>query len=507
MTEKFYITTPIYYVNSKPHIGHAYTSIVADIFTRYQKLLGAETYFLTGTDEHGQKIATSARERGISPKELCDEVSQTFRDLLPEINVENNQFIRTTDPEHKKVVQEALNYVHDKGLIYKQDYSGDYCQGCERYLDGDDLNSEGLCKDHLKAPEAITESNYFFKMSAFQDQLIKHIEDNPDFITPEQYRKETLGFLKEPLQDMCVSRSKERLTWGIEIPFDTEFVTYVWFDALLNYCSALGYKGADKFEKFWPEVHHLLAKDIVKTHCVYWPTMLMALDIPLPKRFLVHGYWLTGDHKISKSIKSEEEFVPLDLKDKVGPDPLRFFLAAAMSFGRDATFGEEIFKEKYNADLANNIGNLISRSTNLVAKNFDGKLPEAVFEKREEELFAALTQYWEDLKTQITNFELNKAADQITAMGRLVNKYIDEHEPWKMLKDESQREAAGRVLRAMCESIRFIAGAAQGFMPDISAKMLESLSEEPAKDLSFFVLGKMQAGSEITKCPPLFPRL
>jgi len=505
MTQEFYITTPIYYVNAKPHIGHAYTSIVADIFIRFHKLIGDDCYFLTGTDEHGQKIATSAREKGTSPQELCDEVSKLFQDLLPELHIENDQFIRTTDESHKKIVQQALQDVYDKGLIYKKDYSGKYCQGCERYLDEGDLDEEGCCKDHLNVPEEVSENNYFFKMSQFQDQLIQHIEDNPTFITPEQYRNETLGFLKEPLQDMCISRHKDRLTWGVEIPFDTDFVTYVWFDALLNYCSALGYKGNEKFEKYWPEVHHLLAKDIVKTHCVYWPTMLMALDIPMPKRFLVHGYWLMEDTKISKSLGNAVS--PLELKDEVGADPLRYFLAAAMTFGRDANFTMDLFRERYNADLANNLGNLVSRSLTLTVKNFDSKIPVASVGEKENELFSQLQKLWQELVEHIKNFQLGKAANTIPAMCGFVNRYIDEHEPWKMAKEEDKKEDLARVLKAQCESVRFIAGAIQSFMPEISQKILDCFGLQVPTGPEFFELGVLEEGSEIKKCPPLFPRI
>ncbi|MGE4157652.1 MAG: methionine--tRNA ligase [Planctomycetota bacterium] len=504
--KRFFITTPIYYVNSRPHLGHAYTSIVGDIFCRFHRLFGEETFFLTGTDEHGQKVASKAREEGKTPQAFADEVSALFKALLPKIHVEAQRFIRTTDAEHKRVVQAALVEIHAKGLVYSDDYEGDYCVGCERYLDADDLTADGLCKDHQKPPQKMKEKNYFFKMSAFQQRLVDHIKKDPSWIHPEQYRKEIESFLKAPLHDLCISRPKSRLDWGIEIPFDRDYVTYVWFDALLNYVSALGGKGAPDYQRLWPVVHHLMAKDIIKTHCVYWPCMLMALDIPLPSQFVVHGYWVVGQSKMSKSLGNVVD--PLAMGERCGFDPLRYVLASAMTFGSDADFTEEMFAERYNADLANNLGNLVSRTLTLVHKNRGGVAPsatsgpaEAALEK---DLVNLLDMQWEAVR----RFELHKAAGALKQMGDAVNKYVDTHEPWKLAKDPVRSDDLDRALLTMCRSLRFLAGAMHPVMPEISAKILGALGEREApRSREFFNFGALEPGRTLGTLGPLFPRL
>lgn len=493
-------------MNSKPHLGHAYTSIVGDIFCRFHRLFGEETFFLTGTDEHGQKVAAKAREEGKTPQAFADEVSALFRGLLPKIHVEAQRFIRTTDKDHVRVVQEALAEIHRKGLVYSDDYEGDYCVGCERYLDADDLTEDGLCKDHRKAPQKMREKNYFFRMSAFQQRLIDHIQAHPGWIHPEQYRREIESFLKAPLHDLCISRPKSRLDWGIEIPFDKDYVTYVWFDALLNYVSALGGKGAADYEKLWPSVHHLMAKDIIKTHCVYWPCMLMALEIPLPQQFVVHGYWVVGQSKMSKSMGNVVD--PLAMGDRCGFDPLRYVLSSAMTFGSDADFTQEMFAERYNADLANNMGNLVSRTLTLVHKNRGGTVPSGVPAQAEldleRDLQLLLNQQWEAVR----RFELHKAASGLKQMGDAVNKYVDTHEPWKLAKDPSRAADLDRVLLTMCRALRFLSGAMQPVMPEISAKILTALGEsQPPVSREFFKFDVLEPGRTLGALGPLFPRL
>lgn len=502
--DTYYFTTPLYYVNARPHIGHAYTTIVADVLTRFHRLFGADCFFLTGTDEHGENIAAKAAEAGLEPQDFVNGVSDEFKAAWKDLDIHYDRFIRTTDADHETFVQKMLQKIHDDGHIYRNDYTGRYCRGCERYLDDSDLDEEGRCRDHLKAPEEVSEANYFFRMSAFQDRLVRHIEENPEFIFPEAYRREVLGFLREPLHDLCISRPKARLTWGIDLPFDDDFVTYVWFDALLNYVSAHGGPGTGSHDRWWPDVHHLLAKDIVKTHCIYWPTMLMALGIDLPKKFVVHGYWNINSGKISKTVGNVVS--PLDLTERFGRDAVRYYLMAAMSFGQDADFTEELFVERYNADLANTLGNLASRTLTLTVKNFDGTVPASEPGVRERELMSELEGLRDRMHEDLRAFRLHKVAQSPVAMGKVVNRYIDEHEPWKLAKDPDRREDLARVLGMQCRCLRVIAGVVEPVMPDLSRRLFEALGE-PESTGGEIDWNLPEAGRSISVVPPLFPRV
>lgn len=339
---------------------------------RFYRLLGYETFFLTGTDEHGDKIAEAAAKAGETPKAYADRYSGQFRALWPELSITNDHFIRTTDDDHVKTVQNILQAVYEKGDIYFGHYEGFYCVGCERFYRESEL-ADGKCPDHQTEPEYRKESNYFFRMSRYQDWLMTHIRDNPDFIRPERYRNEVLAFLREPLEDLCISRPKTRLTWGITLPFDDKYVTYVWFDALINYLTGIGFPGGSRFDTFWPVCEHLIAKDILKPHGIYWPTMLKALGITPYHRLNVHGYWNIDEGKMSKSRGTVIK--PLDLKDKYGLDAFRYYLLREMVFGLDSNFSEEGFVLRLNSDLANDLGNLVSRSLTMASRYCDGKVP------------------------------------------------------------------------------------------------------------------------------------
>jgi len=367
-----YITTPIYYVNAQPHLGHAYTTIVADTYSRFRRLCKEDVRFQTGTDEHGDKIAEAAAAAGIPPKEYADRISRLFREAWPLLNIAPDAFIRTTDAHHVKTVQEILQKVHDKGDIYLGSYSGLYCRGCERFLTDKEL-VDGHCPDHQALPQPISESNYFFRMSKYQEWLIDHIEKNPDFITPERYKNEVLSFLSEPLEDLCISRPKSRLDWGIPLPFDAGFVTYVWFDALINYLTGIGYPDGEEFNHYWSVAEHIIAKDILKPHAIYWPTMLRALGLAPYKRLHVHGYWNINEAKMSKSIGNVVR--PETLRQDFGVDTLRYFLLREMSFGLDASFSDETIIARQNSDLANDLGNLFSRSLTMINKFAKGTVP------------------------------------------------------------------------------------------------------------------------------------
>ena len=501
--QTFYITTPIYYVNDKPHIGHAYTTILADILARFHREKESATFFLTGTDEHGQKVQSSAQERGIPPQKHCDQMVVHFKDAWSRLDINYDKFIRTTDDYHKKVVQKVLMELYDKGEIYADEYGGYYCVGCERFLTDKELEEgDGKCPQHDKAPEYIEEKNYFFKMSKYQEWLIDYIKNNPEFIQPEHRKNEVLGFLKQDLNDLCISRPKERLSWGIELPFDEDYVTYVWFDALLNYVTGIGYKqDGDEFEKWWPADFHLIGKDIVTTHCVYWPTMLKAMEIPLPDTIFAHGWWLMNESKMSKSLNNIVS--PLDLMDLYGVDPVRYYLVRDMVLGQDANFSEKLFIERYNAELANDFGNLANRITALLEKYYEsipapGKLNDA-----DQQLKQDATELPATVHNFIEKMDLNKATDKIMEFVRSINKYMEVRKPWKLIKKD--KEETGTVLYCAAEGLRIAARLLHPIMPDKINILLNSLPVREQKDK--FSWGGLAAGEKLGEFDALFPRI
>jgi len=507
--QSFYITTPIYYVNAKPHLGHAYTTIIADTMRRFQSCMGKETYFLTGTDEHGDKIVQAAEKNACSPQEYVDTISALFRDLWPHLNISNDDFIRTTDPRHKKVVQAILQKVYDNGDIYFGEYGGHYCYGCERFYPEKELEN-GLCPQHQTKPEYIAEKNYFFRMSKYQDWLKQHILDNPDFIRPERYRNEVLALLESgALEDLCISRPKSRLEWGIELPFDTNFVTYVWFDALLNYVSALDWPDGEKFPKFWPGVQHLVAKDILKPHAIFWPTMLKAAGFELYNHLNVHGYWLVRDTKMSKSIGNVIE--PLEMVQKYGLDVFRYFLLREMHFGSDASFSEEALAMRLNADLANDLGNLFSRVLSMNAKYFGGVVPApAAYAPEDTDIRELAVNAMRNFQQLFDNVRFSNGLESLWELVRALNKYVDTCQPWTLFK-EGNLERLGTVMYTLLECMRKVAIHLWPVMPESAEKLVLQLGipfDPAAIDLLAEVenWGGMPVG--ITPAPGsnLFPR-
>ncbi|MCB9786538.1 MAG: methionine--tRNA ligase [Deltaproteobacteria bacterium] len=503
-SRRYYVTTPIYYVNDRPHIGHAYCTVLADTMRRYRRLMGDETWFLTGTDEHGQKVQEAAERRGMSPQAHCDELHAAFRELWPQLHVEEDDFIRTTEPRHTRVVQAALQQLWEAGDITIQSYEGWYSTGAERFFTEKDL-VDGRCPDTGQPVQWISEKNYFFRMSRYGERLRAHIEANPDFIRPPHRANEVLGFLDKGLDDLCISRPKERLAWGIELPFDSDYVTYVWFDALLNYVSAIGlFSDSERFERWWPHAHHLIGKDILTTHSVYWTTMLMALGLPLPRSITATGWWLQGDTKMSKSLGNVVS--PLGMKDVYGADVLRFFLMRDMVIGLDANFSEEALVRRNNSDLANDLGNLARRVAGLCDRYFEGKVPEpgeptaaeAAVMATADDLRAAVPQLVDDLK-------LHSAIEEIMQFVRSLNKYVTDTAPFRLVKTDAP--AAGRILYTVLEGLRHAAWLLWPVMPQKMEALLVGLGV-PGKPTTLDALrwGELRAGTGLGLGEALFPR-
>ncbi|HEV2055277.1 MAG TPA: methionine--tRNA ligase [Methylomirabilota bacterium] len=500
----FYLTTPIYYVNARPHLGHACTTIMADAMCRYRRLRGERVYLLTGTDEHGERIAQVAAAAGVTPQAYADEISGVFRETWRQLGITNDDFIRTTEPRHKAVVQAILQKLYDAGEIYFGEYGGWYCYGCERFYTEKEI-VDGKCPDHQTALTFIKEKNYFFRMSKHQTWLIKHLQDHPDFIQPERYRNEVLGFLREPLQDLSISRPTSRLTWGIPLPFDDQYVTYVWFDALINYVSALGYPDGALYKELWPHVEHLIGKDILQPHGVYWPTMLHAAGIPLYQRLNVHGFWSLGGGKMSKSVGNVVE--AFQLTDKYGHDAFRYFLLREMNFGLDASFTEEALVGRLNADLANDLGNLASRATTLLSRF--GAIAEAGGQPtpEDQQIHALAVQARSGVEREMSDFAFQKALGGIWEFIGALNRYVDTAAPWELAKDPAKRPRLERVLCTLADALQFLGIILDPFVPDAAAKIRGALGYTKPPRLEDAVVGQLTSVPAVQKMAALFPRI
>ena len=496
MNKSFYITTPIYYVNDIPHIGHAYTTILADVLSRYQKQLGNDSFFLTGLDEHGQKVQDAATRRGIDPTDHCDEMSKRFTSLWERLHISNDDFIRTTENRHKNVVREILKIVYNAGDIYEDEYEGLYSVSEERFITEKEADT-GQFRDIKK----LKEKNYFFRMSKYQKALIAHINSNPKFIQPEHRKNEILGFLKQPLNDLCISRPKSRLNWGIELPFDSGYVTYVWFDALINYITAPGFLDDNiSFDKYWPANMHLIGKDILTTHTVYWPTMLMSAGIDLPKTIFAHGWWLMGDEKMSKS--SGNVINPMDLIDDYGVDPVRYYLMREMVLGQDANFTLKSFVNRYNSDLANDFGNLLSRISTLINKNYDGYMPEvSSLGDKEKRLKSISIELVKKFDNNMSRMSINEAIEETLQFVRNINRYFEHMAPWKLVKEDLK--SAGTVLYTGAEALRICAVLLSPIMPQ-RIQILLSVLNTKSVDRNW---GGLKPGTRLGDHKPLFPRI
>ena len=496
MNKSFYITTPIYYVNDIPHIGHAYTTILADVLSRYQKQLGNDSFFLTGLDEHGQKVQDAATKRGIDPTDHCDEMSKRFTSLWERLHISNDDFIRTTENRHKNVVKEILKIVYNAGDIYEDEYEGLYSVSEERFITEKEADT-GQFRDIKK----LKEKNYFFRMSKYQKALIAHINSNPKFIQPDHRKNEILGFLKQPLNDLCISRPKSRLSWGIELPFDSGYVTYVWFDALINYITAPGFLDDNiSFDKYWPANMHLIGKDILTTHTVYWPTMLMSAGIELPKTIFAHGWWLMGDEKMSKS--SGNVINPMDLIDDYGVDPVRYYLMREMVLGQDANFTLKSFVNRYNSDLANDFGNLLSRISTLINKNYDGYIPKVSSLGDEEKRLKSISiELVKKFDNNMLRMSINEAIEETLQFVRNINRYFEHMAPWKLVKEDLK--SAGTVLYTGAEALRICAVLLSPIMPQRIQILLSVLNTESV-DRNW---GGLKSGTRLGEHKPLFPRI
>ena len=510
---KFYITTPIYYVNARPHIGHAYTTLVCDAIARRKRMLGVDTFLLTGTDEHGQKIERSAAAAGKTPQQFADEVSSAFRSLFDRMNIKYDDFIRTTEPRHRQGVQEMVKRLQKKGHIYKGTYTGQYCVFDELFVDA--VSPGAPCPECGRPTETVSEDNYFFKLSAFADKLLKFYEEHPDFIRPETRRNEVIAFVKSGLRDLSISRSTFK--WGIPVPGDRKHVIYVWLDALSNYCTAIGFGSDDKaaqakFEHYWPADVHMIGKEIIRFHCVYWPAFLMAAEIPLPKSVIAHGWLLFEESKMSKTrgnIVRAETVI-----DVLGNDALRYFLLREIVFGQDGSFSFDALVQRYNSDLANDLGNLSSRTLTMISRYFDGTVPypsaTAAHKKADDTIKQQAEIAISEFGQLFDDYQFSRALEAAWSLVSSVNKYLVEQEPWIVADREGQENRArlATILYTSAEALRIVTALVHPVLPESTAKIWQQLGlgDITKFDLAGLKWGQLPLSGKLGKITPVFPR-
>jgi methionyl-tRNA synthetase len=496
---RFYLTTPIYYVNSTPHIGHAYTTIAADILVRHHRQLGEETFFLTGVDEHASKVWRVAEEQGLGAQEYADRISVAWRELPPRLNAETDFFIRTSDEGHKRFVQDFLQRIYDNGDVYEDTYAGWYCVGCEAFKTESEL-VDGKCPDHGPV-EWIEEKNYFFRLSRYQQPLLDVYDSRPDFVLPQYRFNEARSFIAGGLQDFSISRAGQ--PWGVPLPWDESQVAYVWADALVNYLSALSYArpGQDLVPTFWPAAHHLLGKDILRFHCVYWPAMLLSAGYELPQQLFVHGWLLLDDRKISKSVGNVID--PLDLIDVYGADPVRFWCARAVSFGQDGSASLEGLHERYERELGNELGNLLSRTTAMIARYRGGRLARVTADEPPLDL----DELREETARRLGAFDITGALEVAWQAVRRLNQYVEQSAPWQLAKDEAKAAELDAVLYHLAEGLAALAVVLAPYLPETAPQILAALRQPEGLEWTRIRPGAAEPVEGIDAAPPLFPRV
>jgi methionyl-tRNA synthetase len=497
----FYLTTPIYYVNATPHIGHAYTTIAADILVRHRRQRGEETFFLTGTDEHGSNIPRVAAEAGLELAEFVDRNAEAFREMTARVNASNDFFIRTTDDRHGALVQEFLQRIYDRGDIYEGVYAGLYCTRCEAFYTEAEL-VDGLCPLHGIRPEHVEEKNYFFRLSAYRDALLRAYDERPDIVLPRFRYNEARSFIERGLDDISVSRAGQR--WGVPVPWDTSQVVYVWVDALINYWSALAFARPDEDlrERLWPSVRHLLAKDILKFHCVIWPALLLAAGLEVPRQLFVHGYLLMDERKMSKSVGNVID--PLDLIDVYGVDPVRFYLFRVATFGQDGSISINGLHERYERELGNDLGNLLSRTTAMIARYRNGRLPSASVS---EELARDVDRVRTETGARFDEFDVTGALETVWELVRRLNRHVEQNAPWELAKDPARAGDLDRVLFELADGLRAAAVALAAFVPETSERILTALRQPVDVAWENVAAERAVEAEGIEAAPPLFPRV